>query len=87
MFSTFVVMDKLKSVQTLINNGQIKNLTDLYKRVSKKNIAEALGINPIAFTNRRANYAGKFKLEEIKILAEKMEVDFISLLSIFAASL
>lgn len=87
MFSTFVVMDKLKSVQTLINNGQIKNLTDLYKRVSKKNIAEALGINPIAFTNRRANLAGKFKLEEIKILAEKMEVDFMSLLSIFAASL
>lgn len=80
-------MDKLKPVQSLINEGQIKNLSDLYERVSKKSIAEALGINPIAFTNRRANLAGKFKLEEIKILAEKMEVDFASLLSIFAASL
>ena len=87
MFFNFVPMDKLKSVQTLISDGQIKNLADLYERVSKKNIAEALGINPTAFTNRRANLAGKFKLEEIKILAEKMEVDFTSLLSVFAASL
>lgn len=87
MFFTFVVMDKVKAIQTLINEGQIKNLADLYERVPRKSIAEALGMNPTAFTNRRANLAGKFKLEEIKVLAEKMDVDFNSLLSVFTASL
>jgi hypothetical protein len=82
----FALMDKLASVHTLIQSGQIKTLADLYKRVPRKDVGELLQINPVAFT-RRANDAGKFRLEEIKLLAEKMDVPFADLLKVFVGSL
>ncbi len=82
----FCFMDKLQPLHKLISTGQIKNLTDLYKRMPRKALAEALQINSVAFT-RRANHAGKFRLEEIKLLAEKMDIPFADLLSVFIASL
>lgn len=82
----FAFMDKLASVHTLIQSGQIRTLADLYKRVPRKDVGELLQNNPVAFT-RRAMDAGKFKLEEIKLLAEKMDVPFADLLKVFVDSL
>lgn len=82
----FALMDKLASVHNLIQSGQIRRLADLYKRVPRKDVGELLQINPVAFT-RRAMDAGKFRLEEIKLLAEKMDVPFEDLLKVFIASL
>jgi hypothetical protein len=82
----FALMDKLASVHTLIQSEQIRTLADLYKRVPHKDVGELLQINPVAFT-RRANNAGKFRLEEIKLLAEKMDVPFEQLLQVFSASM
>lgn len=83
---TFALMDKLASVHMLIQSGQIRTLADLYKRVPRKDVGELLQNNPVAFT-RRAMDAGKFRLEEIKLLAEKMDVPFEELLQVFVASM
>lgn len=82
----FALMDKLASVHTLIQSGQIRTLEDLYKRLPRKDVGELLQNNPVAFT-RRANDAGKFRLEEIKLLAGKMDVPFEELLQVFVASM
>lgn len=85
-FPIFASMDKLASVQHLIQSRQIRTLADLYKRVSRKDVAELLQINAVSFT-RRANDAGKFRLGEINTLSQKMNIPFEELLPIFVESL
>ncbi len=78
---------KRKTIRGLILNDLIKNLGDLYLYISKRQIALLLGLNPVSFSNTKALFPEKFKLQEIQTLSRYFEVPLEKMMFIFLNSM
>lgn len=74
-------------VEVLIKNGFIKNLDDLFRHLPKSRIAKVLDMNPTSFTNYKAHQPESFKLRELLVISEYLNVSLESITTIFANSI
>ena len=76
-----------RNARDLIASGRISTLEELYNVTTKKNVAKGLGVNPVSFTNNKANQPEAFRLSEILKLSELLETDVHTIVSIFLNSI
>lgn len=79
--------EKIIKTRSYIQDGQIKNITQLYSALTKKVIAELLELNNTSFSNKKSNSPGDFKLGQLIKLANALDVDVILLIGIFINSI
>ena len=58
----YIHNEKLRFAKTLILNGKIRTVNDLYDFLSKRLVAKVLGLNPSSFSNFKSKRLGDFKL-------------------------
>jgi hypothetical protein len=79
--------DKIRFASLMINEGKINTIQALYKNLSKKVVAEILGVNSTRFSNLKSNHPGEFKINEVKKLSTALNVEFSTMAQIINNSL
>ncbi|RYE31929.1 MAG: hypothetical protein EOP42_09950 [Sphingobacteriaceae bacterium] len=79
--------DKIRFAATLINEGKIDTVDRLYQFLSKKAVAEILGVNSTRFSNLKSNHPGDFKMSDLDKLSKALNVELYAMVNIFKNSL
>jgi hypothetical protein len=79
--------DRIKFASIMIKEGKIVDVGSLYEYLTKKAVAEILGLNSTRFSNVKSNHPGEFKINEVKKLSEALNVDIQQMVQIINNSL
>ncbi|MET3114842.1 hypothetical protein AAKU52_002582 [Pedobacter sp. CG_S7] len=79
--------DRIEYASLMIREGKIKTVESLYQLLTKKAVAEILGLNITRFTNVKSHHPGDFKIREVKKLSEALNVDLIQMVQLIDNSL
>ena len=79
--------DRIRFAAMMINEGKIDNLQSLYKNLTKKVVAEILGVNHTRFSNLKSNHPGDFKIDDVKKLSSAFNIDMPTMVKLFDNSL
>ena len=79
--------EKLRFAKSLILEGKIQTVNDLYQFLSKRLIANVIGLNPNSFSNSKSKRLGDFKLSELILLADGLNLPLELVVTLFYNSL
>lgn len=74
--------DRIKFAGLMIKEGKIDTVDTLYQYLTKKAVAEILGLNINRFSNIKSNHPGEFKINELKKLSEALNVELSQMVTI-----
>lgn len=79
--------EKLRFAKSLILEGRIKTVDDLYEILTKRLVAKVIGVNPNSFSNFKSKRLGDFKLSELIKLSEGLDLPIEHIIILFYNSI
>lgn len=67
--------------------GDIVSVYGLYRFVSKKVIADLVGLSPVYFSNSRSERLDDFTIGELMLLADSLNIPFLDVADLFHKSI